>query len=273
MPAWVSCTDPQRHLGDDLACCPDSPTSRCAAPSSSLPDSPASGARAEPISPWGARGQFLGFSGGVIAGRWCAVACCRPVGVLVVWSFVYLALRRSLALMVLCWRSADAKQCDGTAAGCADAGPIRRCRAAGHRLPHRCRPGSCGWPASTRGGATSASAGSCCGLAAGSPQAPSPGSCAPTASSQRRVGPPHPRLGGRCYASRQRASWPATPLTVDTVFLQRLCVRFFLQLQTRRGQLGVRLAGVTAHPPARGSRSKPATSWPPSTTTPRPSDS
>jgi hypothetical protein len=42
--------------------------------------SPASGARAEPISPWGARGQFLGFSGGVIAGRWCAVACCRPVG-------------------------------------------------------------------------------------------------------------------------------------------------------------------------------------------------
>jgi hypothetical protein len=114
--------------------------------------SPASGARAEPISPWGARGQFLGFSGGVIAGRWCAVACCRPVGVLVVWSFVYLALRRILALMVLCWRSADAKQCDGTAAGCADAGPIRRCRAAGHRLPHRCRPGSCGWPASTRGG-------------------------------------------------------------------------------------------------------------------------
>jgi putative transposase len=30
--------------------------------------------------------------------------------VLVVWSFVYLALRRILALMVLCWRSADAKE-------------------------------------------------------------------------------------------------------------------------------------------------------------------
>jgi hypothetical protein len=30
--------------------------------------------------------------------------------VLVVWSFVYLALRRVLELMVLCWRSADAKE-------------------------------------------------------------------------------------------------------------------------------------------------------------------
>jgi putative transposase len=30
--------------------------------------------------------------------------------VLVVWSFVYLALRRVLGLMVLCWRSADAKE-------------------------------------------------------------------------------------------------------------------------------------------------------------------
>jgi HTH-like domain len=48
-------------------------------------------------------------------------------------------------------------------------------------------------------------------------------------------------------------------LTVDTVFLQRLDVLFFIQLQTRR----VQLAGVTAHPPARGSRSKPATSSPP----------
>jgi putative transposase len=28
----------------------------------------------------------------------------------VVWSFVYLALRRALELMVLCWRSADAKE-------------------------------------------------------------------------------------------------------------------------------------------------------------------
>jgi hypothetical protein len=30
--------------------------------------------------------------------------------VLVVWSFVYLALRRVLELMGLCWRSADAKE-------------------------------------------------------------------------------------------------------------------------------------------------------------------
>jgi hypothetical protein len=28
---------------------------------------------------------------------------------LVVWSFVYLALRRVLELLVLCWQSADAK--------------------------------------------------------------------------------------------------------------------------------------------------------------------
>jgi putative transposase len=28
----------------------------------------------------------------------------------VVWSFVYLALRRVLALLVLCWQSADAKE-------------------------------------------------------------------------------------------------------------------------------------------------------------------
>jgi putative transposase len=30
--------------------------------------------------------------------------------VLVVWSFVYLALRRVLELLVLCWRSTDAKE-------------------------------------------------------------------------------------------------------------------------------------------------------------------
>jgi putative transposase len=33
--------------------------------------------------------------------------CCE---VPVVWSFVSLALRRSLELMVLCWQSADAKE-------------------------------------------------------------------------------------------------------------------------------------------------------------------
>ena len=30
--------------------------------------------------------------------------------VLMVWSFVYLALRRPLELMVLCWRSTEAKE-------------------------------------------------------------------------------------------------------------------------------------------------------------------
>src|SRR4029453_4996547 len=33
-----------------------------------------------------------------------------PLEVLVVWSFVYLALHRLCELMVLCWRSADAKE-------------------------------------------------------------------------------------------------------------------------------------------------------------------
>ena len=31
-------------------------------------------------------------------------------GVRMVWSFVYLALRRLLELLVLCWRSTDAKE-------------------------------------------------------------------------------------------------------------------------------------------------------------------
>jgi hypothetical protein len=112
--------------------------------------------------------------------------------VLVVWSFVYLALRRVLELLVLCWRSADAKEVeilvlrhqlavlrrqhprprlqpkdrallaalsrllprprwsifvvtprrcfDGTAAWCADIGPIQPGHAADHRYPTRSRP-------------------------------------------------------------------------------------------------------------------------------------
>jgi hypothetical protein len=37
-------------------------------------------------------------------------ACLRPVEMVVVWSFVYLALRRALELILLCFRSAEAKE-------------------------------------------------------------------------------------------------------------------------------------------------------------------
>jgi hypothetical protein len=41
--------------------------------------------------------------------------------VLMVWSFVYLALHRLLELMVLCWRSTDAKEVEILALwGCPD---------------------------------------------------------------------------------------------------------------------------------------------------------
>jgi hypothetical protein len=39
-----------------------------------------------------------------------SLACLRRRRSRVIWSFVYLALRRVLELMVLCWRSADAKE-------------------------------------------------------------------------------------------------------------------------------------------------------------------
>ena len=56
-------------------------------------------------------------------------------------------------------------------------------------------------------------------------------------------GLPVPR-GGRSFAAKPLASWPATFFTVDTIWLRRLYVLFFIELDTRR----VHLAGVTAHP-------------------------
>jgi putative transposase len=46
----------------------------------------------------------------VVAGYGAPSRAAVPLEVLVVWSFVYLALCRLCELMVLCWRSADAKE-------------------------------------------------------------------------------------------------------------------------------------------------------------------
>ena len=213
-----------------------------------------------------------------------------------VWSFVYLALRRLLELMVLCWRSADAKEVeilvlatswqfcavsthglgsspktvrcwrrsavccpgrggrfswsrprrclDGTAAWCADTGPIRPRprgrppipdqvqsldRPAGHREP------TVGLPAHPRGTA-----------------APwLPGLCQLHRQGPARQRPPAGAVSSsgsttwRSFLRRQAAGIVACDfLTVDTVFLHRLYVLFFIQLHNRR----VHLAGVTANP-------------------------
>jgi putative transposase len=58
-------------------------------------------------------------------------------------------------------------------------------------------------------------------------------------------------------------------LTVDTVFLRRLYVLFFIQLHNRR----VHLAGVTANPTGAWVANRPVTSSSPSKTMPRPSGS
>ena len=74
--------------------------------------------------------------------------------------------------------------------------------------------------------------------------APSPGFCGPTASSRYHVELPGSTTW-RSFLRRQAAGIVACDfLTVDTVFLHRLYVGFFIQLHNRR----VHLAGVTANP-------------------------
>jgi putative transposase len=229
--------------------------------------------------------------------------------VLVVWSFLYLALRRLLELMVLCWQSADAKEVEilvlrHQLAVLRRQQPRPRLQPTDRALVavlsrllprprwsifvvtpetllrwHR-RMVRRHWtyPALPRG------------------RPPIPDSvqtlivrlatenprwgyqrirgellhlgCRVSASSIARVlranglQPAPCRAAGsmtwRSFLRRQAAGILACDfLTVDTVFLQRLYVLFFIQLHNRR----VHLAGVTANPPAPGSPSKPAT-WP-----------
>jgi hypothetical protein len=53
---------------------------------------------------------LLRSSGDAVAGSGAPSRAAVPLEVLVLWSFVYLSLRRVLALMVRCWRTAAANE-------------------------------------------------------------------------------------------------------------------------------------------------------------------
>src|SRR5215470_3947776 len=105
-----------------------------------------------------------------------------------------------------------------------------------------CTSSSFASPERTRVGAFVASRASCSSSATVALTRPCKGCCAATACSRRRAAASAP--GASSSTSTATGSWPATFFTVDTVWLSRLYVLFFLEVGSRR----VHLAGVTAHP-------------------------
>jgi putative transposase len=212
----------------------------------------------------------------------------------VVWSFVYLTLRRAFALILLCLRSAEAKEIQilvlrhelavlrrqhpqprlqptdrALLAALSRLLPKARWSVflvrpetllrwhrrmvrrqwtyrplppAGLRSPSRCSSWSFALPARTSGGATSGSTASCSISAGGCRPARSGECCAPTTLTRR---PDAPRTTWRSFLRQQAVGIVACDFfTVDTIFLRRVYVLFFIELGSRRVHLG----GITDHP-------------------------